>query len=534
MTTWNPSDKGSNIALSGGNLAMTASGSGGPTTQWCRTTTSKSSGKSVIRITGDLLDGTNSYNQVGLSTASSTTYDGTDTTSILLYRQGSDEWDLRYNGARIAFEYPTSSFPTMPDGVGDVLDIYLDLDNDLIYFKLNGNFFLNSVNYPSPADPTVPTGGVPIDHKTWFIHNSIYVPGYGGVTLDPAPTGLPSGWSAWDSAPAGITGTLGATEAPDTALITGTVATAGISGTLGAQEAPDTALITATTRWNATLGAIEAPDTALVTATTRWNAALAATEAPDTALINGATRWNAALAATEAPDTALITATTRWNAALAATEAPDTALINAATRWNAALAATEASDTALIQGTITTAGEISGSLVGLEAPDTALITGAVTGVAGTLVASEAPDTALINGAVRWNAALAASEAPDTALINGAVRWNALLAAVEASDIVLINGTVTAPATITGTLNAQEAPDVALITGTLGLLQVTGTLNAQEAPDTALIVGNLVLPQLTGILAATEAPDTARINVFSEPKGLPGVLVFGRTVVINRW
>lgn len=354
------------------------------------------------------------------------------------------------------------------------------------------------------------------------------------------------------AAPSGITGTLVASEAPDTAAFTGQL---GVVGTLGATEAPDTALINGTTAWNAALVASEAPDTALVNGAVRWNAALAATEAPDTALINGTTAWNATLAASEAPDTALINGAVRWNATLAATEASDTALINGATRWNAALAATEASDTALIQGTVTTAGEISGSLIALEAPDTALISGTVTGIAGTLAASEAPDTALINGAVRWNAALAASEAPDTALITGTTAWNAILAAVEASDTALIQGTVAAPATITGTLSALEAPDTALITGALGALGITGTLTAQEAPDTALInarlgvfgtlsaqetpdtaliTGNLVLPQLTGILAATEAPDTARITGYTELTGLPGVLTFGRTVVINRW
>jgi hypothetical protein len=336
-------------------------------------------------------------------------------------------------------------------------------------------------------------------------------------------------------APVDITGTINASEAPDTALISGTAVW---DATLSASEASDTALISGTvfTQVSGTLSALEASDTALIsgTLTDGISAAIAAQEAPDTALINGAVRWNATLAASEAPDTALINGTTAWNATLAATEAPDTALINGAVRWRAILAANEASDTALIQGTVTTAGEISGSLNALEASDTALINGAVTGIAGILTATEAPDTALINGVVRWNAALAASEAPDTALINGAVRWNAILAAIEASDIALIQGTVTAPATITGTLNAIEASDTALISGTLGLVPVTGTLNAIEAQDITLIVGNLVLPQVTGILAATEAPDAARINAYTELTGLPGVLTFGRTVVINRW
>lgn len=219
MTTWDPIDKGSNISLSGGDLIATATGASGAAQQYVITSTSKSSGKHVLRLTGDLSDGGafGTYNQGGI-TLGSTSIEGNDADSYHLYQSG-DEWDLRNNGVRVAFEYPYSSFPTHADGT-DVLDIYLDLDTDLLYFKLNGTFLLNSE--AADPDPTTPVGGIPISHGTYFVYREIFTNGV-SLTLDPSPTGLPAGWSAWDAGGGDITGTMAATEGADSAAMSGTV-----------------------------------------------------------------------------------------------------------------------------------------------------------------------------------------------------------------------------------------------------------------------------------------------------------------------
>jgi hypothetical protein len=245
MTTWDPSDKGANISLSGGNLIATATGSSGATDQFVITSTSKSSGKSVLRLTGDLSDGGvfGTYNQGGI-TLGSTSLEGNDTDSYHLYQSG-DEFDLRYNGGRVAFEYPYSSFPTPADGSGDVLDVYLDLDNDLLYFKLNGTFLLNSE--AADPDPTVPVGGIPIAHGTYFVYREIYTNGV-SLTLDPSPTGLPSGWSAWDAGGGGVSAAAGSSAAVAAASGVGrsTAAASGSAAATAAATAVGRGIVSAT------------------------------------------------------------------------------------------------------------------------------------------------------------------------------------------------------------------------------------------------------------------------------------------------
>jgi hypothetical protein len=322
---------------------------------------------------------------------------------------------------------------------------------------------------------------------------------------------------------AGVSGTLGAAEAPDAAALTGTVS--GVVGALATIEAPDVAAFTGAVGWNAvlaateaadtaiingtvvnsgTLAATEAPDVAAFTGAVRWTATLAAAEAPDTALINGGIYGTGTLAATEAPDVAAFTGAVRWNATLAATEAPDTALISGGIYGTGTLAATEAKDVADFAGSVFTAGTVAGSLNATEAPDVAAFTGSVTGVAGILTATEAPDIAAFTGTLRWNATLAATEAPDVAAFTGALRWNAILAATEAPDTAAFFGNVAAVGAISGILAAIEASDIALFTGTVPVVPIEPV----EPPP--------------GLASINEAP------------GAPGVLEFGRRVTISRW
>ena len=287
----------------------------------------------------------------------------------------------------------------------------------------------------------------------------------------------------------GASGTLAATEAKDLAAFTGSVT--GYVGTLAATEAPDTALLLGAPSWNAILAATEATDTALINGNVAWSGTLAATEASDIAAFAGSVGWTGTLVATEAKDTALINGGIVASGTLAVTEAKDISAINGGIVASGPLTASEAPDICLMTGTVTTAGTVAGSINTTETPDTALINGTVTGVAGALVASEAPDVASITGKASWSAVLAVTEARDTAIIVGA-----------------------------------------------STVPITGTIAISEAPDTALITGSVVLGAITGILAASEARDMAQITGTIPPpperRDLPGVLNFGRRVVINRW
>lgn len=187
MTTWNPSDKHANISLSGGDLIATATGNGG-LEQGVRTTTSQNSGKHVIAITGDLRSST-SFNYAGMSRAGAV-YDGSTTTSLYINRDGSYFY-FHYNGSTPQFD------DTSPDFTGtDEVRFFLDSDNDLVYVSLNGNNLFG-------GDPSAGTGGQSISDAAWFAHCSIAVSGR-TVTVNPSPTSLPGGWSAWDAAATGI------------------------------------------------------------------------------------------------------------------------------------------------------------------------------------------------------------------------------------------------------------------------------------------------------------------------------------------
>jgi hypothetical protein len=218
----------------------------------------------------------------------------------------------------------------------------------------------------------------------------------------------------------GVTGTIAATEAQDTASISG-VAYSVLTGTLVISEAQDTASIAgiAYTAITGTLAATEAQDTVDIAGTVSSGAVItgtmAVTDTPDSASMSGVayTVITGSLAATENQDTAALTGNLirHLTGTLAATEAQDTADIagtvsNGAITITGTLDATEAQDTTNIQGLAFTV--ITGTLAATETQDScSIIATLIHNLTGTLNATEEQDTCSILGyingmpAVSW-------------------------------------------------------------------------------------------------------------------------------------
>lgn len=118
-TTWNPSDKGSHVALSGGNLIATITAS----SDVVRCTVSKASGKWYWEVTV----GTNLYLDIGVATS------GASLTGTL----GADAfgWSWRYFGEiwHNSVRVGANTFTT-----GDVIGVALDVDSGSLTFYKNG------------------------------------------------------------------------------------------------------------------------------------------------------------------------------------------------------------------------------------------------------------------------------------------------------------------------------------------------------------------------------------------------------------
>lgn len=155
----------------------------------------------------------------------------------------------------------------------------------------------------------------------------------------------------------GVTGTLAATEAQDSASFSGSASAPSVTGTLSATDAQDTASFTGTLIFSGLLSATESPDSAAFAGTAYApgvSGTLAATDGADSAVFTGALSFVGSLAAVEAQDLA----------AAAGTFGP-----------SGTLAATDQKDSATFSGGYT--GGVAGLLVAAEQPDSALFAGAV-------------------------------------------------------------------------------------------------------------------------------------------------------------
>lgn len=180
--TWNPSDKGTNVALSNSDLTATGSGGSGV----ARATVSKTTGKyyyeavvtTNVNSSNTLVGVANGAASLAgpLSTANNSTivfrYDG------IVFRGSSNLGDLGANNVD-----------------GDIIMIGVDIDNGRFYVGRNGTW-LNS------ADPGAGTGSLSFT-PSGAIYPAVNVANGGVWTARFNPSSfsysVPSGFSAWSS-----------------------------------------------------------------------------------------------------------------------------------------------------------------------------------------------------------------------------------------------------------------------------------------------------------------------------------------------
>lgn len=488
--TWNPNDKAASMVLSNGNLSANC----GPSFQL------------GVRATQSFPAGSKIYYEWNEGSLNS--LDG----CAGIYRSDYDLEALKgysyylYSDSANFFEamnLPDGSYPNInqqgyPNGISTpyIVGVAYDEVNRRIYFSVNGIWLFG-------GNPSAGTGGYLVEPGTYFPGCTPFSGGTVTANFSRNTSyAVPTGYRTFaDEAVSGDSGTLAATDSPDTATFTGQTST---SGTLGSTESVDTAGFTGTVRTIGSLAASEAYDTAAFAGSTSTAGALSASEAADAATLSGTLSTAGALTSLEAPDTAVFSGGTSTSGTLAATEATDTASINAGSSGSGLLAATEASDTATFTGSTST----SGSLAATEAPDTAIF-GASQTTSGSLTASEPQDSAALTGSLSTSGTLVASETTDAANIGGSVASTGALAAMEAQDTASAVGSVGN----TGILSGQEQPDTAAFSGSTG---TSGALSAPENGDTAAFSGNLAT---SGTLEATEAPDTCYISTNQATSGL---------------
>jgi hypothetical protein len=193
MTTLNPSDKKNvNVVLSGGNLTVTGTDTGG--NNWVRSTTAQT-GQRYIEFTTTTVANT----IFGIADASGiTTYPGNDAKSFGLFSNG--------------FGSINGTFPDWGGGTpyntyasGNVVGMAVDLTAKLVWFRIGGGNWNGSAgNSPSTA-----TGGISISAYTGTTHyvvvsgdNTCVTTVNFGATAFAASA--PSGFLSWDGvAPTG-------------------------------------------------------------------------------------------------------------------------------------------------------------------------------------------------------------------------------------------------------------------------------------------------------------------------------------------
>lgn len=207
MTTWNPSDKNSNVTLSGGNLVATVTdGSGSGTSGGVRGTTSKTTGKVYFEGLWTRSDlNTSKIFWFGLAQS------GADLSAAPLFTQtgyGAGVWSS--GSSSVFFSSPDVSFPTSAASSfasGDYMGIAVDLNNALAWVSHNGTW----LNFGAGDDPNTGIGGCAIDSgATWYpvcghgsaaSGNATLTVNFGGSAF---AYSAPTGFSAWDAASTNI------------------------------------------------------------------------------------------------------------------------------------------------------------------------------------------------------------------------------------------------------------------------------------------------------------------------------------------
>lgn len=179
----------------------------------------------------------------------------------------------------------------------------------------------------------------------------------------------------------GVTGTLSAIDAPDTASFSGSASAPSVTGTLSATDAQDAASFAGALIFSGSLAATDSPDAATFAGTAYApgvSGTFAATDGADAAAFAG-TAYAPGVSGT-----------------LAATDSADSAAFAGALSFVGSLAAVEAQDSAAFAGAFGP----SGSLVATDQPDSATFSGShASGAAGSMAASDQADIAAFAGAV---------------------------------------------------------------------------------------------------------------------------------------
>ncbi len=150
--TWNPSDKGVNVSLSGGNLVATQIAGGGGTDALVRATTSHATGKYYIEWVRDV--STSSYPFVGCCNASVATTNSTGNGGSGVYNCTGNNFFCYFNGSNVNTGQTWAA--------ADVMMMAVDLTALKIWFGRGGTWF-NSGN------PAAGTGSLAtITSDTYF------------------------------------------------------------------------------------------------------------------------------------------------------------------------------------------------------------------------------------------------------------------------------------------------------------------------------------------------------------------------------
>jgi len=237
-TTWNPSDL-SGVTLSGGNYTVSATAG---TNGGARGTTSQNSGKWYIEYQVHGPSNDNVY--VGFGTVDS----GFEGTLNLEYLIAVDN-NGNVHGDNGGLDNPIGA--SLSDD--DIVSVCLDLDNNLAWFTVNGNFSL--WNDSGTADPASGTGGMatggfgggsPAVFPLLMCQGTFGSPPVAGATMIPGSSSPafnytpPTGFSAWDAAAAGTSGTSGTWASTENTDIMAAFGVVTDSGTWASTENTDT------------------------------------------------------------------------------------------------------------------------------------------------------------------------------------------------------------------------------------------------------------------------------------------------------
>lgn len=232
VTTFNSGSQQSRPAiLSNGNLTATYNSAESPSSAVAYFP--RSSGKFYIEYTQG-------------STSNGGAYGFATTTSYGGLGIGDFDWGVAYNGGggNVGLFFDSSVIQSMPDiAAGDVIGLALDLDNMLIWARLQGGDW----NGSSSANPTTATGGASISGLTVPVAPAVMVPSDSGASVTAnlggslfahlAPAGFTAGWPITGDA-SGTYGTISQTFGSMTQLAEGLtdVEIAKVTQTFGAMS----------------------------------------------------------------------------------------------------------------------------------------------------------------------------------------------------------------------------------------------------------------------------------------------------------